>query len=206
VINELDALFNIDPHRRVPAEHPQTLRFIRLGTSGAIQGGIDPGAVVLSARAVGLDTLMHFYDTSAMRDRYLEQALLAFAEGRFTWPVIPYAFKQPGGLLDLMQASGWHQGITMTLPGFYGPQGRQLRGPCHDAQLWHALPAFRHEQLSITNFEMESSGIYGLATLLGHEALSVNLILANRHDGRFLSSYEKPLLSMIEKVLSKLPA
>lgn len=204
VLNELDALFNIDPHTRQASRHHQKLRLIRLGTSGAVQASIDPGDVILTAMAVGLDNLMHFYDCASLRAVELEEALEAFSRDRFSWPVQPYAFGTHSSLIDSMGGI-WRRGITMTLPGFYGPQGRQLRGRISDERIWQALPAFTWQGLSITNFEMESSGIYGLAALLGHEALSVNLILANRRAGTFLSSYEKALQSMIERVLSNIP-
>lgn len=204
VLNELDFLFNIDPATRLTRAKKRTLQLIRLGTSGAWQPDIHPGSVVLTEYAIGLDSLMHFYDARQEMDRELLQAFMQFADQNFRLPVQPYAFRASASLCFAFKDMTDHSGITVTLPGFYGPQGRSIRGPLYDTNMWACLPRFQWDSHRVTNFEMESSGIYGLARLLGHQAVSLNLILANRVSGDFSSSPAEAMSSMIDRVLSNL--
>jgi len=205
VVQELDILANLDPGSRLPRTDLRHLDLIRLGTSGAYQRDIAPGQTVLSEYALGLDTLLHFYASGSFLAADLQEAFLAFADAHFRLPVMPYACAADPTLAGHYSSLADHRGITLTLPGFYGPQGRRLRAPLYDDRIWTCLPDFRWQERRITNFEMESSGLYGLAALLGHRALSLNLILANRRLGTFHSSPESAMSSMIKGVLSNLP-
>lgn len=205
VVQELDILANVDPVTRQPRNERLSLELIRLGTSGAYQEDIRPGNSVLSQHAIGLDTLLHFYQAGSVLNSDLQAAFRRFADARFRLPVNPYAADGDPRLIRSFAGLADEAGITLTLPGFYGPQGRRLRAPLFDDRIWSALPEFRWRERRITNFEMESSGLYGLAALLGHRALSLNLILANRLRGEFLSSPESAMSSMIGRVLSNLP-
>jgi uridine phosphorylase len=204
VINEVDALFNMDPHTRCAKGTIQPLTFIRLGTSGAIQSDIQPGELLLSRYAIGFDNLMHFYRPPALQSNDLIEAFTQFVKGKADLPIQPYAFPADDSLIHFFDDTIKHQGITLTLPGFYGPQGRRLRGDTHDTALWEILPDFTWNGLRITNFEMESSGIFGMAALLGHKAISINMILANRALGTFHPKPAAGISSMIERVLSKI--
>ncbi len=205
VLHELDILKNVDLETREVRPTLQSLDLILLGTSGALQDAIEPGSVVRTRIALGLDPLLHFYDAKSVMAQDLLQALHAFADAHFRLPVNPYAFTGDDRLFRAYETTFPQAGITMTLPGFYGPQGRVIRLPLHDATMWNHLAKFRYEGLQITNLEMESSGIYGLSRLLGHSSLSINLILANRARRTFLPDPGTAMQSMIEDVLSNLP-
>ncbi|MBP6183310.1 MAG: nucleoside phosphorylase [Saprospiraceae bacterium] len=205
VLNELDILQNVDREKKELKSEFKPLTIIRLGTSGAFQKGIEPGSVVLSKFALGLDNLMHFYAAREVMATELLANFECFADEHFKLPVQPYAFQSDPELFLHFSGQFIQHGITLTLPGFYGPQGRQLRAPLYSDAIWNALPDFQWNKLRITNLEMESSGIYGLSRLLGHQALSINLILANRVKGTFLSDPGTAMSSMISKVLSNLP-
>jgi uridine phosphorylase len=204
VLNEVDALFNIDPQTRQAKALIQHLTFIRLGTSGAIQSHIEPGELLLSRYAIGFDNLMHFYRSPTLQSNDLIEAFTQFVKGKAALPIQPYAFPADESLVHFFEDTIKHQGITLTLPGFYGPQGRRLRGDIHDTALWEILPDFTWNGLRITNFEMESSGIFGMAALLGHKAISINMILANRALGTFHPKPAAGISSMIERILSKI--
>lgn len=205
VLQELDILANVDLSTREIRPVLKSLDLIRLGTSGAMQSDIEPGSVVRTRYALGLDPLLHFYQSRDLMAQDLLDQFHLFADAHFKLPVNPYAFSGSDILFDSFATTFPQAGITMTLPGFYGPQGRVVRLPVHDAEMWQRLPDFQFNDMLITNLEMESSGIYGLSTLLGHRALSINLILANRRRGSFLSDPAKGMASMIHDVLSNLP-
>lgn len=181
VINEIDALANIDFKTRLPNENPKVLNFIRIGTSGCLQKDIPVESIVVSAFAIGLDNLMHYYPyQNTLQEAQLYDELDSFLNHVGRLPVVPYVFSSSKELLETI-GKGLIKGITLTSPGFYAPQGRALRGktkllPDYLEKLSH----FEFENCKMTNFEMETSGIYGLSRLLGHRALSCNVILANR--------------------------
>ncbi len=205
VLHELDILKNVDLDTREVRPFIDSIDLIRLGTSGALQENIEPGSVVRTRIALGLDPLLHFYDAKAYMVQGLLEELHVFANKHFKLPVNPYAFAGDDRLFDAFGLVFPQAGITMTLPGFYGPQGRVVRLPLHDDTMWHHLAKFRYQDHQITNLEMESSGIYGLSRMFGHSALSINLILANRAKGTFLADPATAMTSMIEDVLSNLP-
>lgn len=186
VFNELDALVNIDLKTRKVKENLTSLRLIRIGTSGSLHKSIPVDSFLLSEAAVGFDSLLHYYKgNDKIREHKLENALqkhLKLPAERST----PYIVKASETLASLfLETKQIHSGITATNVGFYAPQGRILRAPAQDDQFLDKLESFQFESKKITNLEMETSGIYGMAALLGHEAVSLNAIIANRASGKF---------------------
>ena len=201
VINELDALINIDFETRQIKNKLTTLNIIRIGTSGSLQADIPVDSFVASTHGLGIDNLLNFY---RHEQNYEEQLLLqSFVthtqmHGQMSYPYISSA---SGSLLKHF-VNNFHQGITVTCPGFYGPQGRVLRLGVRNPGLVNSLTDFRFGQHRITNFEMETSAIYGLGKLLGHNCLAINAIVANRvkkefsKDGK--ASVEKLIIKFME--------
>ena len=200
VLSELDALANIDLETRTIRPQPKALTIVRMGTSGGLQADLGVDTVVVSSHGIGLDNLMHYYTwTPSDEERALGDAFSA--HGRLTETAIrPYVAAADGGLLERFSAH-FKSGITVTCSGFYGPQGRALRGRPAFPHLLDSLPAFRFGSHRITNFEMETSGIYGMGRLLGHRCLSVNTIVANRVEQRFSSDPHRAVERMIEQAL-----
>lgn len=204
VINEIDALFNVDMKTRQPKEECTQLNFIRIGTSGSLHSDIPTDSIVASAFGLGLDNMLHSYaNTQKVRQEKLEEAFVAHTQWN-TNKGRPYAIKC-GELLETKLISDVvFSGITATAPGFYAPQGRVLRLPLQDASLSDKLQTFTYENHRVTNLEMETSAIYGLAKLLGHQAISFNAIIANRALGTFSQNPKKAIENLIEYVLNKL--
>lgn len=206
-INELDALANYDFAQRIPRDVHRTLKIIRLGTSGALQEDIEPGQTVLSRFGLGFDNLMHFYQTSpTLREAELFDAFREFMAFHFELPTLPYMFEGSATLAASI-GQGIEQVITITSPGFYGPQGRQLRAPIRIGgdeidQLRH----FRFHEFRIGNFEMETSALFGLSRLLGHEAISCNVILGNRIKKTFVENTYLVVDQMIQLLLPRIAA
>ena len=204
-INELDALVNIDFENRTVKEKLSKLNLIRFGTSGSLQDDIPVDSFVASTHGLGLDNLLNFYeynksdDEKAMEDAFILQTGL---DSNITQP---YAFK---GSDDLIKKFGskFHKGITVTCPGFYGPQGRVLRLGLRSPRLIDHLTHFNFNSHRITNFEMETSAIYGLGRLLGHECLSVNAIVANRVVQQFSKDPDATVSHLIIEALQALTA
>jgi uridine phosphorylase len=203
VVNELDALANIDLSTGVAAEEPRSLTFIRIGTAGGLQGDIPVGSFIATAKAVGFDGVLHFYEGYEWCiDHMLADALA----GHLEWPdtlAYPYAVEADQNLLEKF-AAGMNRGITVSSPGFYGPQGRRLRLEPFDGDLNENLASFRFRGERITNYEMESSAIYGLAKLLNHKALTICVVIGNRVTGEFLADYKPAIKSLAQKVLDAL--
>jgi uridine phosphorylase len=203
VMNELDAAVNIDPVSRELNKNPRVLNVIRLGTSGSIQPDIEVNELVTSSHGIGLDGLLHFYEglqqvnEPAITDAFIRQT------GWNSLLPAPYCVRADEGWLEKMK-QGTVTGITATAPGFYAPQGRQLRLTPSMARLEEKLAAFRYGDLRITNFEMETSAIYGLGKLLGHRCITVCVIIANRARRRFTTDYEKSIDLLIEDALNKI--
>lgn len=205
VLNELDALVNIDFETRQVKPTLTSLQIIRLGTSGALQENIPVDSFVVSSHGLGLDNLMNYY---VFENTTAEKQLLESFRGQ--------VFLQPGGANPcLFEASaklqehftdGFHTGITVTCPGFYAPQGRVLRGTLSNPDLIDKLTSFNYEHHYITNFEMETSGIYGMGRVLGHECLSVSAIVANRIRQEFSKDGGAAVAAMIEKGLGIIAA
>ena len=178
VVNELDALKNIDFETRTIKQHHSPLTIIRLGTSGALQEDIAVDSLVAGTHGLGLDNLLHFYRFQ-MNDEELQLLQQFVAHTQLTGNVQPYISSAGAGVLKHF-VNGFHNGITVTCPGFYGPQGRILRLGISNPTLVDNLTSFRFGNNRISNFEMETSAIYGLGRLLGHQCLSINVIVANR--------------------------
>ena len=178
VVNELDALKNIDFETRTIKQQHSPLTIIRLGTSGALQEDIAVDSLVAGTHGLGLDNLLHFYRFQ-MNDEELQLLQQFVAHTQLTGNVQPYISSAGAGVLKHF-VNGFHNGITVTCPGFYGPQGRILRLGISNPTLVDNLTSFRFGNNRISNFEMETSAIYGLGRLLGHQCLSINVIVANR--------------------------
>lgn len=200
VVNELDALVNIDFATRTVNSVHKKLTLVRLGTSGAIQGDIPLGAHLLSAISVGFDGLLNFYDN---RDSICNLELEEAFKQHLGWNsklTSPYFVSSSKELLDLF-AGFTITGATISAPGFYGPQGRVLRLPLADPNINHKIETFEHKGVKITNFEMESSALAGLARLLGHDATTICTIIANRVNKTALTDYSQAVNEMIKKTL-----
>ena len=204
VMTELDALVNIDFATRKAKSELTPLSIIRIGTSGSIQSDIDVNTIVVSEMAVGLDNLMHFYDAPQKPNEFdLADQLADYLESKSEDLVLmPYVYSADKKLLDLFDNKQFRKGITVTSPGFYAPQGRILRGGGTEPNLVKLLNGFKMKNNSLTNFEMETAGIYGMARLLEHQAVSISVILANRMTGRFSENPQQAVEKMIEKVLN----
>lgn len=203
VMNELDALANIDLTTRLPKGNHKTLTIVRLGTSGSLQTDIDLGSFVSSHISIGFDGLLNFY---ANRNKVslldMEQAFLEHT-GWSELCAKPYFVENSSSLVNLFLDSTV-EGITISAPGFYGPQGRVLRLPLADPNLNEKVENFRFNGKRITNFEMESSAIAGLGKLMGHETLTICTIIANRAAKGMNVDYKKAVGGMIEMALDKL--
>ena len=203
VINELDALVNIDLETRLPKSNHRKLNIIRIGTSGALQEDIPIDSFVLSTYALGFDGLLGFYDVDYSEEEknlakaFLQQTPWPFAANR------PYFVKGSNFLKEKL-GDGMYQGITATANGFYGPQGRSLRLGAKVPNLNEYLNRFEHKGNRITNFEMETSALYGLCALLGHEAGTVCAIIANRFSKSYSKDYKKTVDQLIELTLHRL--
>ena len=201
VLNELDALFNIDLERRVPKEEHTPLTFVRLGTSGSLQADIPVDSIVLSAYGLGMDNLLHSYkDSPKVREKAMEDAFIAHTQ----WHMDkghPCIVQGSEALLEKLYAPEVFKGITATAPGFYGPQGRRLRLIPQDEHLNEKLESYAFNGYKVTNMEMETAAIYGLSKLLGHQALSMNAIIANRPAGTFSADPGKAVEKLIQYAL-----
>ncbi len=202
VLNELDALVNVDLTTRTVKRDHRSLRIVRMGTTGALQPGIAPGDLVVSAHGLGLDNVLHYYAyENSPAELRLWQALMA----GLGWPdhlPTPYLAAADKDLLALY-GRDHHTGITATAGGFYGPQGRNVRALAGVPDLNERLAEFEHEGLRVTNFEMETSALYGLSGILGHAACTVCTVVANRAEGTFLQDHHAAVEAMIDEVLDR---
>jgi uridine phosphorylase len=203
VINELDALVNIDLETRKPKEKLTSLNIIRIGTSGSLQTDIPVDSFVMSQFGLGLDNMLRSYLVDAVSNVEMENAFIEHTnwdlrKGR------PTVVSCSSELEKRIESDRMHKGITATTGGFYGPQGRILRLEIQDSELNSKMDNFLFEEKRITNLEMETSAIYGLSALLGHHALSLNAIIANRANGTFSSDPYKAVDELIEYTLGKL--
>lgn len=203
VLNELDALVNIDLKNRIILSNHTSLNIIRLGTSGALQPDIPVDSTVMSTHGIGIDGMLYYY--SSLKDVYDREMTDAFIQ-QSNWDANfprPYAVAASEKLLNLF-SSGHLSGITATAPGFYGPQGRKLRLETTHPDLNEAISGFRYNGQRIVNFEMETSALYGLGKMLGHETLTICAIIANRVIKKYSSDYKITVKKLIEQVLEKL--
>ncbi len=203
VINELDALVNIDLENRVEKEEKSSLDIIRLGTSGALQADIEVDSLVASAYGLGFDGLLHFYQ----HDPILEERSIGDAFVKHTgWDASlarPYVVKASEDLLTKL-AHDMTSGITATANGFYGPQGRRLRIPLAFPGLNQSIEDFSYGSLRLTNFEMETSALYALGKILGHRTLTICNIIANRVSKTYSKDYKLSVDRMIRLALERL--
>lgn len=200
VLNELDALANIDFATRTIKETFTELTIIRLGTSGAMQEDIPVDSMLASAYAIGLDNLPYFYN----ENHFLDTTFPKQFREHCSWDVRnsdPYWIEADKGLVDVFKKHKYKLGCTLTNVGFYGPQGRVLRLPIPQEDFHEKLQSFRYRKESITNLEMETSAIYFLSSVLGHRAISLNAIIANRANGSFSKDNVAAVENLIENSL-----
>ena len=204
VLNELDALANIDLKKREIKQEKRSLQFVRIGTSGGLQGDIPLTSYVVLQKSIGFDGMLNFY---ANREKYcdleLETAFKQFTGWKKSLPEL-YVVDASEKLLQKFSTPDFIQGVTISAPGFYGPQGRVLRLPLSMPELNDRIAEFEFKNYKISNFEMESSAIYGLSKMLGHEALAVCLIIANRVLGKANENYRPEMEKLIQIVLNHL--
>ncbi|WP_298535434.1 nucleoside phosphorylase [uncultured Algibacter sp.] len=203
VLNELDALVNIDFKTRQIKTHLTTLNIVRIGTSGALQTEIPVDAFVLSTHGLDINGMLHSYEITSINNSDIENAFIK----QTNWSsnkANPIIINGSEVLEKKLESSITHKGLTATSGGFYGPQGRVLRLALQDPNLNSKMDTFNYKDMSISNFEMETSAIYGLAKLLGHEALSLNAIIANRANGTFSKNPAKVIDDLIRFTLNKL--
>lgn len=203
VMNELDALHNIDFETRKPKKQITKLHIIRVGTSGSLQKEIPVDSIVISTAGLGMDNMlrsykMHDVSNTKIEDAFMKHTKWNLDKGR------PYVIECSEMLQKHFDSGDVHKGITATSGGFYGPQGRVLRLELEDSKLNDALSSFEYKALKLTNLEMETAAIYGLSALLGHDALSMNAIVANRANGTFSEDPYKAVDSLIQYTLEKL--
>ncbi|SNB12244.1 Uridine phosphorylase [Flavobacterium psychrophilum] len=203
VMNELDALVNIDLATRKPKENLTSLNIIRIGTSGSLQADIPCDSFVMAKFALGLDNMLRSYlidevSIPEMEDAFIKHTNWDLRKGK------PYIIPCSEELEKLIESEKIHKGITATAGGFYGPQGRVLRLNIQDESLNSKMDNFNFEDNRITNLEMETSAIYGLGKLLGHHCLSLNAIIANRASGTFSQDPYKAVDELIAYALEKL--
>ena len=199
-LTELDALVNINFTTRMIKEQLTPMNFIRFGTSGSLQEDIPVDGFVAGTHGLGLDNLLHYY---IYKNTDEESELLKNFNahtGLGSDNIYPYIFSGDDSLLKLFN-NGYHQGITVTCPGFYGPQGRVLRLGLKFEHLINRLTSFESDGMRISNFEMESSAIYGMGKLLGHRCVSLNAIVANRVTQEFSKDGAAVVQALIEKSL-----
>jgi uridine phosphorylase len=199
---ELDALLNIDLKTREPKSRRKKIKVIRIGTSGALQEDIPLGSHLVTDYAVGLDNIMAFYDLK-MDD--FEQQIAQDIQKNTSLPFVPYVVRGSESLRELI-GDDMITGNTVTTPGFYAPQGREIRIPIKFPKLLEELNYYHNKSSDfwLTNFEMETAGYYAMARLLGHEAISVNAIIANRVKNKFSKDPNKVIDSLIKKVLDRI--
>lgn len=202
VFNELDALVNIDFKTREVKEKLTSLDIIRIGTSGSIQKDVPIDSFLVSQAGIGFDSMMHFYDSREILDVSFAEALSKHLElsSQIGKPyVVPFDAELASKFI-----TGYERGITLTNGGFYGPQGRVLRLPVQDPEQNNKLASFRYQGQKITNLEMETAGMYGLAKLLGHRTVSLNAIVANRATGEFSANPAKTVDLLIRDALDRI--
>lgn len=204
VLNELDALANIDFASRTVKPEFRQLTLVRVGTSGGLQPFVPVGTYVAAEKSIGFDGVVYFYaDTEKVRDIELEAALKEQLDWKLTG-LLPYVVSADPSLIEQITGQDIIRGITIAANGFYGPQGRELRLPLADPDLNRKIEAFECNGRKITNFEMESSSLAGLAALMGHRAMTVCCIIAGRVDKNMNTNYKGSLTGLIETVLERI--
>jgi uridine phosphorylase len=205
VLNELDALVNIDLKTRQPKTNLTALNIVRIGTSGSLQADIPVDSFLMSSYALDLNGMLHSYQVEGISNPEIEDSFVKHT----SWSLKkshPILIENNSELAQKLMSEKIFKGITATAGGFYGPQGRVLRLPLQDANMNAKIDSFNFGGNRITNLEMETSAIYGLSKLLGHHAVSMNAIIANRANGSFSKDYKQVVEDLIEYSLNKLIA
>ena len=203
VLNELDALVNIDLKTRIPKENLTSLNIVRIGTSGSLQIDVPVDSFLLSSHGLDLNGMLHSYQIDAISNPDIEDAFAKHSN----WSVkksYPIVIENSKELENKLKSNKTFKGITATAGGFYGPQGRILRLALQDNNLNNLIDSFSFNEHRITNLEMETSAIYGLSKLLGHKSCSLNAIIANRANGTFSKNPGKVVDELIQYTLKKL--
>lgn len=202
VLTELDALANVDLATRTVKETHRTLNLVRIGTSGALSPDLECGSFLASAFGLGIDGMLRYYDTG---DLIREDIVEAFVRHTGWNPQLPLPYCTPASqeLLDRI-GHDMNQGITISAPGFFGPQGREVRAKLRYPELNQKIETFEYGGNAVTNMEMECSAIYGLGGLLGHNVLTVCLLIANRVTGKFLDNYHDRMEDLCHTVLDRI--
>ena len=203
VLNELDALVNIDLETRKPKQNLTSLNIIRIGTSGSLQKDVPVDSFLISTHGLDINGMLHFYQIEGISNPEIEDAFIKHTN----WDKNksrPIVINNSLFLQQFFDSKSIYKGMTGTAGGFYGPQGRVLRLPLKDSNLNTKLDNFSYKDYRITNFEMETSVIYGLSKLLGHEALSLNAIIANRSNGTFSKNPKEIVDKLIDYALERI--
>lgn len=204
VMNELDALANIDFETRTEKDKHRTLTLVRIGTCGGLQPNTPTGTYIASAKSIGFDGLLNFY---AGRNEVCDLPLEKAFKAHMNWsPLLaaPYVIDANAELIDRIAANDMVRGITIACGGFFGPQGRELRIPLADPKQNEKVESFVYQGLHITNFEMESSALAGLSALLGHKAMTCCMVIANRLAKEVNANYKNSINGLIELVLDRI--
>ncbi len=203
-VNELDSLANINYQTREDNPEFRQLTLVRIGTCGGLQPETPIGTFVASQKSIGFDGLLNYY---AERNNVCDLEMEAAFVRHMNWNPIkgaPYVATANPELLDRIAADDMVRGITIAAGGFYGPQGRKIRMQLQDPQQNQKIEAFSYDGLKICNFEMESSALSGLASILGHKAVTVCMVIANRHDHEMNTGYKNSIDTLIQKVLDRI--
>ena len=204
VVNELDALANIDFETRLAKPEHRTLTMVRVGTSGGLQPHVPIGTHVISEKSIGFDGVLNFYaGRNEVCDLAFEESFCNAVGWNPLW-ARPYVIDNNIDLINRIDRGDMVRGVTISANGFYGPQGRELRIPLADPDLNHKIQDFKHDRFVVTNYEMESSALAGLATLLGHHAATVCMIIANRVAHHSNTDYKSSIGELIVKVLDRI--
>ena len=203
VLNELDALVNIDLTTRKPKKNLRSLNIIRVGTSGSLQVDVPIDSFLLSTHGLDLDGMLHFYQIDTIKNVEIEDAFIEHTSWNQN-KARPIVIEGSPDLEKRFDGDAILKGLTATASGFYGPQGRVLRLPLEDHSLNNKMDTFNYNGIRVTNFEMETSAIYGLSKLLGHNAISLSAIIANRANGTFSKDPKKVIENLILYVLEKI--
>lgn len=204
VMNELDALANIDFETRTEKDEHRTLTLVRIGTCGGLQPNTPTGTYIASVKSIGFDGLLNFY---AGRNEVCDLSLEEAFKAHMNWsPLLaaPYVIDANAELIDRIAADDMVRGITIACGGFFGPQGRELRIPLADPKQNEKVESFVYQGLHITNFEMESSALAGLSALLGHKAMTCCMVIANRLAKEVNANYKNSINGLIELVLDRI--
>lgn len=203
VMNELDALVNVDFETRAIKSELTHLNIVRVGTSGSLQADIPVDSILMSTHGIGTDNMLRSYAIDGITETEIENAFIE----QTNWDMTkgrPYIIEASSKLIEKFASSEMHQGITITAGGFYGAQGRVIRLAVQDSKLNSKIDSFKFNSLRATNLEMETAAIYGLSKLLSHHSLSLNAIIANRANGTFSEDPYAAVEKLIQYTLEKI--